>query len=222
MDEILELANTLNQISTTSYFTTLPTTPIDGFLNSQECFISAVDNWSRVLGTLLLYLPSDKERAVIIENLNDEHGNGDITKSHVNTFSALLTSLGYQKTIKVYNENLPSYSAVKKFNDNLLNEIQKGDWIYSVALLGMIEYTYIEASKHIHNYLLIYLQELQINHYSTHEVVDVRHATELFRLLEPVKDSHGLLIIKGMYTGYTLLKNLYNDLAVFLPHTTSQ
>ena len=99
------------------------------FLESQECFISAVDNWSHALGLLLTKVPSDKERLPIIMNLYEEHGDGDVNNSHVNTFRKFYKSLGGINELKLYNKKLASYKFVKEFNDELNSRIQTESWI---------------------------------------------------------------------------------------------
>lgn len=219
MEVLLKYTDDVNKINDNNYFITLSKNPnIDKFLISQECFISAVDHWSRLFGLLLFYVPTDKERLIIIKNLNDEHGDGDLNNSHTNTFKLLLKSLNYNKDILLYNKNLQSYSHIDKFNNNLKHVITTKNWIYSVAMLAMIEYTYIVVCKNIHNYLLNFLSVDQINHYSLHETLDVTHATELFSLLIPYmkNDELSLDMKEGITNGYNIMNELYSSLSEYL------
>lgn len=219
MDLLLKYADDINLIDNNNYFIKLKKIhDIDKFLISQECFISAIDHWSRLLGLILYYVPTDKERLIIIKNLNDEHGEGNLSNSHTNTFKLLLKSLNYEKEILLYNENLQSYNYVYKFNNNLKDIITTQSWIYSVAMLAMIEYTYITVSKNIHNYLLQFLPINEINHYSLHETLDVTHATELFSLLIPYikNDELSSEMKAGVITGYTIMNELYLSLDEYL------
>lgn len=212
----METKYIMKNINNNRYITTLSNfnnVPIQNFLKSQECFISAVDHWSKVLGLLLTKLPSPKERLVIVQNLYDEHGQGNIEKSHVNTFISLLKSLNYDKEIKLYNEELESYSIIKKFNESLVNAINNESWTYSVAMLAMIEYVYIDISRNIHNYLKNFLKDSKINHYELHEIVDEGHYKDLLQLLDGVDAED---IDKGFEYGYELMDNMYHDLSYFL------
>jgi hypothetical protein len=219
MEEILTYAKNLNIIDNNPYFVTLNKIPdTKKFLLSQECFISAVDNWSKALGLLLFYAPSYKERLVLVKNLYDEHGNGDLKLSHVNTFKSLLRSLNYQHEILIYNNTLPSYSIVDKFNNSINAAIMEKTWVYSIAMLAMIEYTYITVSKNIHNYLSNFLPRDEINHYSLHETIDETHAQELFDILEPIINigSNMDVIKNGIKDGYDYFYILYESLNVYL------
>ena len=212
----MSFVQTLNNIDNNPYFKKLNTIKIENFLKSQECFISAVDNWSKVLGILLSKVPTFKERAIIIDNLYDEHGEGNIENSHVNTFIKFMKSLGYEKELLINNDSLSSYEYVKLFNDKLLYKVNNKSWLFSVAMLGMIEYTYITISKYIHEYVSQFIISEDIHHYSLHEIVDVKHATELFELLNPYLDCNSEIIISGLLTGYELMDQLYKDLSQFL------
>lgn len=64
-----------------------------------------------------------------------------------------MKSLGYDKEILIHNYKSKSYRYIEKFNTNLRNEIQYSSWLFSVAMLGMIEYMYITVSKNIHKYM---------------------------------------------------------------------
>lgn len=227
MEKILTIAKETNKINENSYFKNLNSSTLKKnydlklFLDSQETFISAIDNWSKVLGLMLSKVPSDSQRSVIIENLNDEHGCGDLTKSHVNTFRMLLISLNYDKEIKLYNTTSPSYNSVRNFNVNLTNKINDSNWIFSIAILGMIEYVYVDVSKFIHNYLCNFLQSDKINHYSTHKILDVHHYTTLFELLVPHIKTNYDEIYFGMRYGYKLINELYLSLNYFVTPMTA-
>lgn len=217
MEIILNHANKLNNIKNNQYLVQLSLNPkLEKFVNSQDSFIDAVDNWSKILGLLLTQLPGDQERSVIINNLYDEHGSGDLTKSHVNTFRQFMISLNYSKPLELYDQNKLSYKIVKKFNNQLTNFITTNNWIQNVALLGMIEYIYITISTCIHNYVKQYIPIDHISHYSLHEIMDVKHSTELFELLVPYIHSHLADIEKGMQIGYRLFNELYDSLSTFL------
>ena len=62
-------------------------------------------------------------------------------------------------------------------------KLDTNSWIYCTAMIGMIEYTYITASKNINMYVSKYKQVE--NHYSTHETLDDKHFNDLFSLIEP-------------------------------------
>lgn len=213
---ILTLADDTNKIYNNPYFQKLKYVPNkESFIESQLSFVSAVDNWSKVLGQMLSKVPSCRERWPLIVNLQDEHGNGDITQAHVNTFITFLKSLGHTGTVELY-EHSTAYSFIKNFNDGLSRAIEEEDWIFCVAMLGMIEYTYVTVSKNIHAYACNFIESDTVTHYSLHETVDVQHAKDLFNLCDPFLETHKDSIIGGIKYGYHLFDSMYKSLSTFL------
>jgi hypothetical protein len=213
---IIEYANRINEIDKNPYLKTLKNNPsLESFFNSQRGFINAVDNWSKMLGLLINIVPSDKERLIIIRNLNDEHGHGDILKSHVNTFRIFMNSLGFRGELEL-NTPSTSYDYVKNFNIGLQKELKTKNWIYCASMLGIIELIYVNVSKHIHDYSLTYLELDSITHYGVHEIVDIEHARELFSMVSPYLDSNRDMIYEGLVHGYKLINILYFDLHTLL------
>jgi Iron-containing redox enzyme len=224
MEKLEIITSNINKINENEYFTKLKKKPIlESFIKSQESFIDAVDNWSRALGLLLSRLPTDKERFVILQNLNDEHGNGDLNQSHVNTFRCLMNSLHQisskkdnSQELKLYNQNFSSYTIVNIFNIKLNHYIMTQSWIFSVALIGMIEYTYLTVSHNMHQYLKNYFPEELINHYSLHETTDLKHYQDLLHLILPHWEFKKEEIINGFQEGYKIFNSLYQSLSPFL------
>ena len=213
---IYEQAKVFNKIDDNPYFKRLLLMPyVSNFLKSQEAFISAVDNWSKVLIKMLSIVPSVIERQKIIENLYDEHGGDDVNKAHVNTFQQFMTSMGYSDKLKIYYD-YDSYKHVKQFNDSIEEVISKHHWTRAVAMLGMIEYTYITVSKNIHNYAANYMNKENIHHYSIHEIMDTKHATDLFDLVAPYTVPHQMDIYYGIADGYNIINTLYDKLSEYL------
>ena len=220
---ISEYCLKIDKIEQNPYFIKLLNKPcLNSFLKSQECFIDAIDHWSRILGLLVFNLPSDKERLAIIQNLYDEHGNGDINSSHVNTFKKLLVSLNYESEIRFRDKSLTTYWKINDFNEKLTTMVLKESWVVSVAALGMIEYTYSQISGFMHRYIRNFLNPELINHYGIHEKLDQYHAKGFFDL---ISDQNNYDIKKGLDLGYNLLYQLYERLSnelEFLPTTTSE
>ncbi|ARF12365.1 heme oxygenase [Klosneuvirus KNV1] len=217
MDQILSLSNKINNITSNKYLLKLSQNPsLDNFLTSQDSFIDAVDNWSKILALLLTKLPSDKERSIIVNNLYDEHGSGNPNKSHVGTFKEFMKSLNYKEEVSLNSTNTFTHTIIKQFNDRLTHYIGMNNWIQNVAMLGMIEYVYITISTYIHNYVEQYIPSDQITHYSLHEIMDVKHSTELFELLVPYIDSNYNDIQNGLELGYFIFDDLYNSLSHYL------
>lgn len=223
LNEIIDIANQINKINDNPYFINLTKKiNIGNFIKSQEGFIKAVDYWSRILGIMISKLPSDKERIVIIRNLLDEHGFGNLNESHVNTFKMFMESLGFDgyKNTNSNDEHKYDYyessKSVNQFINRIKNAINNENWTYSISVLAMIEYTYITVSKNIHNYVSNFINSSEINHYGLHETIDVDHANDFFELLLPYYENNKEIIIKGLNEGYETMYELYDSLNVLL------
>lgn len=214
------LINSINKMDSNPYVIKLlsishPPT-LKNFLTSQDSFIDAIDQWSHLLGKMLSKVPSHRERLVIVENLYDEHGEGDLNKAHVNTFKAFIQSLDASSAVDLYNPNKKTYQIVRHFYEKLHYFIDHYDWKFSVAMLGMIELVYVTISGAIHKYAKLHLIDQTINHYSLHETLDTRHANELFALIKPFYENDPELIESGLKAGYDAMFSLYSELSWFL------
>ena len=211
----------INKINDNRYFIILSQFPLikkERFLQSHECFIDVIDNWNKILGDLIIMAPSEQERIVIIENLYNKHGYGDINKTNTNIVINLLKSLGYDKEIKLYNVNLPTHRIISKFNE-LLYHSTNVSWIYSIATLAMIEYVFIDVNTNIYNYTKNFLLEEINNNYNQYKTDDDHQYIKLINLLIPyitTSQSYMDEIISGLNFGYNIVNNLYTDLSYFL------
>ena len=216
MDKILDHAKNVNKIKDNKYFIKLNNKPTkDSFIKSQEAFINAVDMWSKALATIMTKLPTYEDRLLVLENLWDEHGCGDLNKCHVNTFRLFISDLGRKGRINT-GTKYDSYDKVMKFNSKILEYVQGENWIKSVAMLGMIEYTYIDVSSCINKYVNNFIEQENINHYTLHETLDEKHARDLFKIIEAYYFNFKEDILEGINDGYKFMDNLYEDLCDFL------
>jgi hypothetical protein len=209
--ELLKICDDINKIENNPYFQNLRNNfeylPI--FIQQQKSFSLAVDHWSKILGKLIYKVPTYKERFVIIRNLYDEHGNGDLNNSHVCTIKRFICSL---ENITTKHSLLNYDSNVQKILNNSLDEIlETKSWIFVVSVLGIVEYTFITVSKLINEYVSNFIEQNKIEHYSLHEILDIEHATELLSLVLPYinDDEKNNDIYEGIKFGYDIMDNLY-------------
>jgi pyrroloquinoline-quinone synthase len=179
------------------------------FIKTQIPFKDAVDNWSKILGKMITKVPSYKERIVLIKNLWDEHGNGNLEESHVITFQKFINSLSDS-------EIEPSENAKRSvftFNHYLNYCCNHESWIFSIAVLGIIEYVYVDISSKIHDYISLFIDKDKINHYSCHEVLDKTHSHELFEILVPYLEQYKNEIFAGFAYGICKFDELYQGMS---------
>ncbi len=219
MDKIIEFADGINRIDQSTYFVKLNKKPsLKNFIESQKGFITAVDHWSKLLAQLIVILPTSKDRMAVVNNLYDEHGNGDETKTHVTTFSNFIESLQESNTKQAIYPTC-TYTTTEfaqAFNQRLQDQFKTSDWIFCTSMLAMIEYTYIKVCKMIHTYASQFIKEDKIEHYSLHETIDQKHATDLFKIIEASYSNHNKTVHSAMIFGYNTMYKLYEDMATVL------
>lgn len=151
-------------------------------LHSQEGFFFAVKAFPRMLAKLASAIEDSESRLLVIENLWEEHGQGDVGRFHTNTYLQYLTSLGLQKESSGLARNpwVDEWIAVALAKDMSASR-------YAAYLAG-IEYIYApicqRVSEHLQRFQLVCPQ----THYATHGVLDYDHAAELLRVAALCRD----------------------------------
>lgn len=173
--------------------------PVLNFTKSQESFINCVNYWSQILGKLVYRLNDFTDRKLIIENLCDKHGI-DAGLSHVETFTQFIIDLGGTISNNLY--DIPSTI----FNHNL-GSISDSQLPIFIATLGFIEYYYQKISGIIVKYLKANNKYSNI-HYEEHELLDVKHYTDLFSLLVKYSDNE---VKRALHLGSSNAITLFND-----------
>ena len=88
------------------------------FKESQINFYRAVLNFSKPLFVLCSRIDNYADRLKILENIFDEHGNGNLYKTHGYTYKKYLTSLGLdKKSISENFEHISTSNFFLKVND---------------------------------------------------------------------------------------------------------
>jgi len=199
------------------YFRSLQnnTMNFDAFKESQTNFYGAVCYFSRPLFTLCSRLESYAARLNILENIFDEHGNGNINKSHGNTYKKYLINLGVsEKTI----EKSSNHISVSNFYSKI-NQIVKEDNIdKAIAMYGIIENRYTEISSFIAKSVLKnnWLEKSKLSHYSIHEELDIHHAKLFYNLIEKKWSNNESMkhIVNGLIIGNGLILKLFDELSI--------
>ena len=215
MDSYINKLKNETPIASQIYFSRL----LDGsmsfelFKNSQINFYSAVCYFSRPMLLLCSRIENYADRLIILENIIDEHGNGDIEDSHGKTYKKYLLKLGVNK--KDINKTF-NHSAVSNFYSIMNKTIRNDNIETAISMFGIMEDRYTEISATIASALINnkWLKETQLDHYKTHEKLDIYHA-ELFYKLIRHKWANKISqknIIKGLNLGNKLVLELFNNL----------
>lgn len=186
----------------------------EDFVETQIQFLHAVVYFSRPMAVLAARLPRSEQRLSLLENVQDEHGGGDLAGSHERTFLTLLSRLG-AGTAEI--DRRAQWPEVRAFNSTLLGVCAHDDLPTALAMLGVIEDLFSGISARIGRGIVErgWLRAEELTHYPTHEVLDLGHAEGFYRLIEPLagKDARAAYQVEqGLELGaYTFLR-LYEDL----------
>lgn len=182
------------------------------FCQSQVPFRFAVESFSQALAAVLARMPMLEERLPLAENVAEEHGHGDRRCSHKYTFYQYLKALGATAN----DLTAPCTMPVLAFNQSILTYglTQSGE--AGAALLGMIEYLYVDISAAIAHMLhqRQWTDPGSQTHYAVHEKLDTEHARDLLALAEPAwyESRSRTQVAQGLLLGAYYFWRLYGDL----------
>jgi pyrroloquinoline-quinone synthase len=186
----------------------------EDFVETQIQFSNAVLFFSRPIAVLAARLPRADMRLLLLENVEEEHGHGDLRFSHETTFLTLLERLG---VTPAYAESRAMWPEVRAFNTILSGLCMLDDTFTGLAALGIIEDLFSEISGLIGHQLVArgWLPKDQIIHYAKHEVLDVAHAEGFYRPLEEPYRKNAVAayqVQQGLELGAYCFLRMYRDL----------
>jgi len=183
------------------------------FKETQICFLGAVLFFSRPMLVLASRLESYIDRNIVLKNIFDEHGNGQLERAHGNTFRTYLLSLGV-KDDKIRNQK--PFGPAMAFNETLMHTATHRPKTLGIGMIGMIEYRYAEISEYLIRQVLEkrWINKNNLAHYLLHEELDTEHAEGFFKIIESSWNNpdQKKQIKKGLTLGNDLIINLYNNL----------
>ena len=202
-------------LSAHKYFSSLMdgSMSLELFKYSQLKFYSAVCYFSRPMFLLCSKIDSYTDRLTLLENIMDEHGNGDISNTHGETFKKYLINLGINN--REIDEKV-SHPAIAKFYSIIENTINNSSLETAIAMFGIIEDRYTEISSSIALSLVQngWLKTSQLIHYENHQQLDIYHAELFYKLVRNKwkKEKSRLDIEKGLRKGNKVILDIYLDL----------
>ena len=178
------------------------------FLNSQIPFFYAVQAFPRALAKLASLIETNEDRLLVIDNLYEEHGQGDVNKFHTSTFKEFLNSLGWDK---LHIEN----PWVTEWISNILSKnLTASEY---AAYLSGIEYAYAPISKTISDHILTLELISPQHHYGVHAELDWIHGDELLQVASNISNDYDI-IKKSFILAQKEFLYLYNHLIIPTAH----
>lgn len=174
------------------------------FLKSQVPFFYAVQSFPRALARLASMIETNEHRLLVIENLSEEHGQGDPAKFHTTSFKTFLTALGW-------NGNLHTNPWVDEWISLILSR-ESTPSEYAAYLSG-IEYAYAPISETITEHLKTLSLSCEQSHYSNHAELDWEHGNELLEVALMI-GSDEKSIKEAFISGQNHFLELYNNIMI--------
>lgn len=187
----------------------------EDFIETQIQFFYAVDFFARPMAVLAAKIPTAKMRLEIVRNIWEEHGEGDLSIAHSETFLEFLNRLG--GIAKTDIENRALWPEVRIFNTTLTAVCTLDDYMTGIGAMGIIEYMFSDISATLGKGIIKndWLTSENIVHYKTHEILDVRHADDFFNIVKgayKTSPENRYYIDQGFLLGATLFHMMYYQL----------
>ncbi len=183
------------------------------FRESQEQFFYAVRYFPRPIAALMSRLPDPSMRVGLLQNVVEEHGDFRELQFHQNTFRQFLTSIGARHPSPNGSAMRP---AVHAFNSILMAACLADELSVGVCCLGIIEKSFATLSAMIGRAVVDrgWVKAQDLTHYALHAELDVRHADDMFAIVEPRFDelAERLWIQQGLELGAYAFDQLYRGL----------
>ncbi len=182
------------------------------FVETQIQFYYAVIFFSRPMAALAAKIPSPELRIEVLRNVWEEHGEGQLSHGHGNTFFEFLKRLDAVTPDQVLLRGL--WPEIRIFNTTLAGASVLDDFLVSVATLGIIERMFSDISAWIGQGIVKrgWIAESNMVHYKLHQKLDIKHSDEFFKILqEPYSHNaeNRYHIEQGLRLGSTLFNDLY-------------
>lgn len=178
------------------------------FRASQAQFYHAVRYFARPMSLLIGRIPNPAQRLAILHNIVEEHGEFEPNHFHEATFRRFLQSVGTTPSPI-------SGAPVDAFNLLLAGVCGQDAIPKAVCCIGIIEYAFAEVSALIGRVVVERgcVAQNELVHYSLHAEIDLRHAAELFEVVEMEPDFDPDEVRAGLQLGLYAFDRLYRDLS---------
>lgn len=187
----------------------------DDFVETQIQFYFAVVFFNRPMAAVAAKIPTAKLRLEVIRNVWEEHGEGDPSLMHEETFLALLDRLAGVAPEDIAKRAL--WPEVRAFNTVLVGACVMDEYLIGIGVMGIIERMFSDIARWIGEEIVNhgFLSAERLIHYNLHEKLDVKHADDFFDVLRPAWEANvenRYYIEQGLRLGAFVFNSLYEAL----------
>jgi pyrroloquinoline quinone (PQQ) biosynthesis protein C len=184
------------------------------FVETQIQFLFSVVYFPRPMMVLASRMPRPEQRMCLLHNIDDEHGAGNLSLGHEQSFLRLLDALGASR---VQIDQRAMWPEVRAFNLALAGLCSSDDPYTALAALAIIEDLYSSISEELGRAMVSrgWLPGEELNHYTANEELDAEHARSFYDVLEdlyPTSPRYAYQIQQGFELGSYMLLRLFHDL----------
>lgn len=192
-----------------SYFQWITHCPRANFTASQADFYHNVVHFSRPMLHLTARIEGYAQRWTLLENIREEHGDGNPNMTHGHSFLRFLHSLDPQ-----CQPSDPPSRAVQRFNSYLDESSLHEPPEYGLAMFGVIEDLFSHISTHIAEIVVVrkWVPLADLAHYNVHAHLDIEHAQGFYRLVEEIPNVRIEDVQRGLEEGSQMFVQLYTEL----------
>ena len=135
------------------------------------------------MSVLAAKFPQANMRLEILKNIWEEHGEGDLTKAHGNSFVKFLDRIGNISPEEIQQKAL--WPEVRIFNTCISGTCLLDDYMVGVAMMGIIERMFCDISAIIGNNIVQrkWLTDQELIHYNLHAEIDIKHSEDFFDVI---------------------------------------
>lgn len=165
----------------------------------------------RFLAAVIANIADHRERMVLVDNLYVEHGAMNPAHVHEVTYRGFLRQLGLDDDAIAGHE--PGLGVVV-YNRAMLDLCRAQPVAEALGALGVVEEVVARVSVAVRRYVQRLEGPMEEAHFSVHETLDLRHADEIYDLVEPFYANGARAAVeRGMRLGHYYHLRLYSDVA---------
>lgn len=188
----------------------------DEFTRTQVQFCFVVEFFPRPMAALCARIPDPALRLEVLRNVWEEHGEGDLTRSHKATFRQFLRRLAGLTDAEI--DARPLWPEARVFDTFLAGAAALDEHLVGAAVMGIIERLFVDIAGDIARSVVGrgWIAPEDLVHYDLHEELDVRHAEDFMAVLRPAWDegdaADRYAIEQGLRAGAQAFDALYRGL----------
>ena len=167
------------------------------------------------MAALAAKIPTSELRLEVIRNVWEEHGEGNTSLMHEQTFLTFLDRLAGIKPEDIAKRAM--WPEVRAFNTVLVGACVMDEYLIGAGVMGIIERMFSDIAGWLGEQVVSqgWVSAEKLIHYNLHEDLDIKHADDFFDVLRPAWEAdveNRYYIEQGLRLGACVFNSLYEGL----------